>query len=52
VGRQKILKCDFFNYIKIKNHKKWKSEKTKQLERVKNKALESNTTKRGTPVDS
>jgi hypothetical protein len=23
VGREKFLKCDFFNYIKIKNHKKW-----------------------------
>jgi hypothetical protein len=39
VGREKFLKCDFFNYIKIKNHKKWEIEKTKQNEkRVKNKA--------------
>jgi hypothetical protein len=30
VGREKFLKCDFFNYIKIKNHKKCESEKTKQ----------------------
>jgi hypothetical protein len=30
VGREKFLKCDFFNYIKIKSHKKWESEKTKQ----------------------
>jgi hypothetical protein len=27
VGREKFLKCDSFNYIKIKNYKKWKSEK-------------------------
>jgi hypothetical protein len=26
-GREKFLKCDFFNYIKIENHKKWESEK-------------------------
>jgi hypothetical protein len=30
VGREKFMKCDFFNYIKIKNHTKWESEKTKQ----------------------
>jgi hypothetical protein len=30
VGCEKCLKCDFFNYIKIKNHKKRESEKTKQ----------------------
>jgi hypothetical protein len=30
VGREKFLKCEFFNYIIIKNHKKWKIEKTKQ----------------------
>jgi hypothetical protein len=30
VGREKFFKCDFFNYIKIKNDKKWASEKTKQ----------------------
>jgi hypothetical protein len=32
VGRETFLKCDsfFFNYIKIKNHKKWESEKIKQ----------------------
>jgi hypothetical protein len=30
VGCEKFLKCDFFNYIKIKNLKKWESEKTKQ----------------------
>jgi hypothetical protein len=29
MGRQKFLKCDFFNYIKIRNHEKWESEKTK-----------------------
>jgi hypothetical protein len=29
VGREKILKCDFFYYVKIKNRKKWESEKTK-----------------------
>jgi hypothetical protein len=29
VGREKFLKCDFFNYIKIENHKKWEMEKTK-----------------------
>jgi hypothetical protein len=23
VGREKFLECNFFNYIKIKNHKKW-----------------------------
>jgi hypothetical protein len=28
-GREKFLKCDFFNYIKIKNHKKWESDKNK-----------------------
>jgi hypothetical protein len=27
VGREKFLKRDFFNYIKMKNHKKWESEK-------------------------
>jgi hypothetical protein len=27
VGRENLLKWDFFNYIKIKNHKKWESEK-------------------------
>jgi hypothetical protein len=30
VGREKCLRCDFFNYIKIKNHMKWESEETKQ----------------------
>jgi hypothetical protein len=30
VGRKTFLKCDFFNCIKIKNHKKWESEKAKQ----------------------
>jgi hypothetical protein len=30
VGREKFLKFDSFNYIKIKDHKKWESEKTKQ----------------------
>jgi hypothetical protein len=29
VGRETFLKC-FFNYIKIKNHKKWESDKIKQ----------------------
>jgi hypothetical protein len=39
VGNETFLKFDFFNYIKIKNHKKWESEKTKQnYKRVKNKA--------------
>jgi hypothetical protein len=39
MGREKFFKGDFFNYIKIKNRKKWESEKTKQnLKRVKNKA--------------
>jgi hypothetical protein len=39
VGREKFLKCDFFNYIKIKDHKKWESEKNKtKLEDGKNKA--------------
>jgi hypothetical protein len=28
VGREKFLKCDFFNYIKIESYKKWESEKT------------------------
>jgi hypothetical protein len=28
VGREKFLKCDFFNYIEIKNHNKLESEKT------------------------
>jgi hypothetical protein len=36
VGREKFLKCDFFNYIKIKNRKKWESEKTKQNEKREN----------------
>jgi hypothetical protein len=27
VGSEKFLKRDFFNYIKIKNLKKWESEK-------------------------
>jgi hypothetical protein len=27
----------FFNYIKITNHKRWESKKTKQLEKGKNK---------------
>jgi hypothetical protein len=27
---QKVFESDFLNYIKIKNHKKWESEKTKQ----------------------
>jgi hypothetical protein len=30
VGREKFLKCDIFNYIKIKIPKKWESEETKQ----------------------
>jgi hypothetical protein len=30
VGSEKFLKCDFFNYIKIKSHKKLENEKTKQ----------------------
>jgi hypothetical protein len=30
MGREKFLKSDFFNYIKIKNHKKQESGKTKQ----------------------
>jgi hypothetical protein len=30
LGRKRFLKCDFFNYIKVKNHEKWESEKTKQ----------------------
>jgi hypothetical protein len=38
VGREKFLKLDFFNYIKIKNHKKLESKKTKKLEHGKNKA--------------
>jgi hypothetical protein len=39
VGREKFLKCDFFNYIKIKNHKKWESAKTEQnYKRARNKA--------------
>jgi hypothetical protein len=29
VGRKKFLKWDFFNYVKIKNHKKWESEKAR-----------------------
>jgi hypothetical protein len=29
VGREKFLIRYFFNYIKIKNHKKWESEKNK-----------------------
>jgi hypothetical protein len=31
VGRKKFLKCDFFNYMKIKNHKKWESEKQNKI---------------------
>jgi hypothetical protein len=31
VGREKFLKCDFFNYITIKNHKKWESEKQNKI---------------------
>jgi hypothetical protein len=27
VGHERFLKCDVFNYIKIKNDKKWESEK-------------------------
>jgi hypothetical protein len=34
-GRDKILKCDFFNYISIKNHKKWE---IKKIEMLQNKA--------------
>jgi hypothetical protein len=30
VGCKKFLKCDFFNYIKTKNPKKWESEKQKK----------------------
>jgi hypothetical protein len=30
LGREKFLKCDFFNYTKIKNRKKLESEKTIQ----------------------
>jgi hypothetical protein len=30
VSREKFLKCDFFNYIRIKNHKNWESEKNKR----------------------
>jgi hypothetical protein len=38
-GRGKFFKCDIFNYIKIKNYKKWESEKTQQnYKRVINKA--------------
>jgi hypothetical protein len=35
VGREKFLKCDFFNYIKIKNHEKFESEKQTKLEKGK-----------------
>jgi hypothetical protein len=31
VGREKFVKCDFFNYIKIKNNKKWESEKQNKI---------------------
>jgi hypothetical protein len=31
VGRKMFLKCNFFNYIKIKNHKKWESEITNKI---------------------
>jgi hypothetical protein len=29
-GSRKVFEMRFFNYIKIKNHKKWESAKTKQ----------------------
>jgi hypothetical protein len=31
VGRKKFLKCDIFNYVQIKNHKKWQSEKQNKI---------------------
>jgi hypothetical protein len=31
VGGERFLRCDFFNYRKIKNHKKWESENNKKL---------------------
>jgi hypothetical protein len=39
VGREKFMKCEFFNYIKIKNHRKWESKKqNKIIKRENNKA--------------
>jgi hypothetical protein len=35
VGREKFLKFDFFNYMKIKNHKKWESKNKTKLEKGK-----------------
>jgi hypothetical protein len=31
VSSEKFMKCDSFSYIKIKNHKKWESEKQNKI---------------------
>jgi hypothetical protein len=31
VGREKFLKSDFSDYIKIKDHKKWESERKNKI---------------------
>jgi hypothetical protein len=33
LGREKFLKCNFFQCIKIKNRYKWESEKRTKLEK-------------------